>query len=66
MSGLEERLDPLLFLRIHRSTIVNIKRIKELQPLFHGEYVVTLQDGKQLTSGRSYRDKLQPILENRF
>jgi two-component system LytT family response regulator len=66
MSGLEARLDPHMFLRIHRSTIVNTKRIKELQLLFHGEYVVTLQDGKQLTSGRSYRDKLQPILENRF
>jgi two-component system, LytTR family, response regulator len=66
MSGLEAKLDPHKFLRIHRSTIVNLSRVKELQPLFHGEYVVTLQDGTQLTSGRSYRDKLQPLLENPF
>ncbi|MFZ0061974.1 MAG: LytTR family DNA-binding domain-containing protein [Pyrinomonadaceae bacterium] len=66
MSGLEARLDPHKFLRIHRSVIINLSRVKELQPLFHGEYVVTLQNGTQLTSGRSYRDKLQPLLENPF
>ncbi|HKR60538.1 MAG TPA: LytTR family DNA-binding domain-containing protein [Pyrinomonadaceae bacterium] len=66
MSGLEAKLDPHKFLRIHRSAIVNLSRIRELQPLFHGEYVVTLQDGTQLTSGRSYRDKLQPLLKNPF
>ena len=55
MSGLEGKLDPRRFLRIHRSTIVNLSHIKELQPLFHGEYVVTLKNGTQLTSGRSYR-----------
>lgn len=66
MSGLEVKLDPDKFLRIHRSTIVNLGRVKELQPLFHGEYVVTLRNGTQLTSGRSYRDKLQPLLENQF
>jgi two-component system LytT family response regulator len=66
LSGLEAKLDPQKFLRIHRSTIVNLSRVKELQPLFHGEYVVTLQNGTQLTSGRSYRDKLQPLLKNPF
>jgi len=66
MSGLEAKLDPIKFLRIHRSTIVNVKRIKELQPLFHGEYLLTLRDGTQLTSGRTYRDKIQPLLENHF
>ena len=66
MIGLEDRLDPHKFLRIQRSVIINISRVKELQPLFHGEYLVTLQDGTQLTSGRSYRDKLQPLLENPF
>lgn len=66
MGVLESRLDPARFLRIHRSTIVNIERIKEMHPLFHGEYVITLKDGVQLTSGRSYRDRLRPLLENPF
>lgn len=66
MSGLETRLDPARFLRIHRSIIINIDRIKDLHPLFHGEYVITLQDGTQLNSGRSYRDRLRPLLENPF
>ena len=66
MTALEATLDPKKFLRIHRSTIVNLQRVKELQPLFHGEYVVTLRNGTRLTSGRSYRAKLQPLLENPF
>jgi two-component system LytT family response regulator len=66
MGGLEARLDPARFLRVHRSTIINVNRIKELHPLFHGEYVITLQDGTKLNSGRSYREKLRPLLENPF
>jgi two-component system LytT family response regulator len=66
MSKLESCLDPKLFLRVHRSAIVNVTRIKELQPLFHGEYVIILTSGKELTSSRGYRDKLQPLLENAF
>jgi two-component system LytT family response regulator len=66
MSRLENRLDPAIFLRIHRSTIVNTAHIKELEPLFHGEYVIRLATGKELTSSRSYRDKLQGLLENAF
>jgi two-component system LytT family response regulator len=64
MSALEEKLDPEKFLRIHRSTIVNIERIQELQPWFHGDYVVLLKDGKQLTLSRSYRQKLQELFGN--
>jgi two-component system LytT family response regulator len=64
MNKLASRLDPARFLRIHRSTIINVKRIKELQPMFHGEYVVTLRDGTQLNSGRSYRQKLQNLLDD--
>ena len=66
LSSLEARLDPKKFLRIQRSIIVNLSRVKELQPLFHGEYVITLNDGTKLNSGRSYRNKLQLLLENPF
>jgi two-component system, LytTR family, response regulator len=66
MNRLEGKLSPAVFLRIHRSTIVNTTRIKELEPLFHGEYVITLANGKELTSSRTYRDKLQHLLENAF
>lgn len=60
MSSIEGRL-PRQFLRISRSTIVNTERIKELQPLFHGEYLVILRDGTKLTLSRSHRDKLQQL-----
>jgi two-component system LytT family response regulator len=61
MSSLEARLDPKRFLRIHRSTMVNIERIQELQPLFHGDYVVILRDGTQLNLSRGYRQRLQEV-----
>jgi two-component system LytT family response regulator len=64
MSALEGKLDPHKFLRIHRSTIVNIERIQELQPWFHGDYVVLLKDGTQLTLSRSYRQKFQDLFGN--
>jgi len=64
ISGLESQLDPRHFVRIHRSAIVNINRIKELQPWSHGEYHVILHDGTQLTLSRSYRDNLQSALGN--
>lgn len=60
MTALEARL-PKQFLRISRSTMVNTERIKELQPLFHGEYTVILRDGTKLTLSRSHRDKLQQL-----
>jgi len=61
MSSLEARLDPKRFLRIHRSTMVNIERIQELQPLFHGDYVVILRNGAQLNLSRGYRQRLQEV-----
>ncbi len=64
MNNIQTKLDPEKFLRIHRSTILKINRIKELQPWYHGEYVVTLENGKQLTSSRSYRHQLSKLLEN--
>jgi two-component system LytT family response regulator len=62
MSSLEKRLPPDQFLRISRSTIVNVERIKELQPMFHGEYVVILRNGAKLNLSRSYREKLNQLL----
>jgi len=62
ISSLEAQLDPKKFLRIHRSSIVRIDRIQELQPWFHGEYRIILQNGTQLTLSRNYRDKLQEAL----
>ena len=62
ISSLESQLDPKKFVRIHRSSIVRIDRIHELQPWFHGEYRIILQDGTQLTLSRNHRDKLQEAL----
>lgn len=61
MTSLEGRLPPEKFMRISRSTIVNIERIKELQPMFHGEYIVLLKNGTKLTLSRGYRDKLNHL-----
>jgi two-component system LytT family response regulator len=62
MNALEEKLDPEMFLRIHRSVIVNIDRIKELQPAFHGDYFVILKNNKQLPLSRGYRERIEPFL----
>ncbi|MBI2685225.1 MAG: response regulator transcription factor [Acidobacteria bacterium] len=64
MNALEQRLDSHRFLRIHRSTIINADRIKELRPWFHGEYVVLLKDGTELTLSRTYREKILSVLGN--
>jgi two-component system, LytTR family, response regulator len=59
MNAVEDKLDPDLFYRIHRSHIVNIERVRELQPSFNGEYMVCLKSGARLTLSRGYREKLQ-------
>lgn len=56
LTKMEGKLDPQKFLRIHRSTIVNLGRIRELQPHFNGEYVVILKSGDRLKLSRSYKD----------
>ncbi len=58
MNALERQLDPDCFLRIHRSTIVNVDRVKELNRMFNGEYEVRLHDGTTLTLSRGYRSQL--------
>jgi two-component system LytT family response regulator len=62
MAAMEARLDPARFARIHRSTIVNLARIRELQPTFNGEYLVLLHSGAKLTLSRGYRDALRSRL----
>jgi two-component system, LytTR family, response regulator len=66
MNTLEKSLDPDRFLRIHRSTIVNLGRVKDLQPGTHGEFVLTLRNGVQLQSGRTYQEKLRALATNPF
>ena len=62
ISSLEAQLDPRKFVRIHRSTVVRIDRIQELQSWSHGEYRVILHNGKELTLSRNYRENLQAVL----
>jgi two-component system LytT family response regulator len=62
MKQFEERLDPTQFQRVHRSTIVNIRRIRKLKPHTNGEYFLTLDGGHELKLSRSYRDRLERIL----
>lgn len=62
MNELEARLDPGQFLRVHRSSIVNLDRIRELQPWFRGDYRVILRDGTELTLTKNHREKLESRL----
>ena len=64
ISAMEQQLPPSAFARIHRSIIVNLDRIKELQPLFYGDYAVVLTDGTRLTLSRSYRPKVLDLLSS--
>jgi two-component system LytT family response regulator len=64
MNEMESKLDPAKFLRIHRSTIVNIERIRELQPHFNGEYIVVLHDGSEHKLSRTRREQLQTLLKS--
>lgn len=58
MNGLEEKLDPTQFVRIHRTTIVNLQRIRDTRPASHGDHIVVLHDGTQLQLSRAYRERL--------
>jgi two-component system, LytTR family, response regulator len=58
MADLEAQLDPVRFARIHRSTLVNLDRIREIRPAWHGDFDVVLEDGTQLKLSRHYRDRL--------
>jgi len=62
LTAMEAQLDPEKFVRIHRSSLVNVERIKELQPLFNGEYSLILEDKTRLTLSRKYKDNLFKVL----
>jgi two-component system LytT family response regulator len=64
MGDLETKLDPAKFIRIHRSTIVNLDRVREMHPHFNGEYMVILLDGTELKLSRSRREQLQQLLNS--
>src|SRR5882724_10651952 len=66
MNTLEKSLDPEAFVRIHRSLIVNLRRVKEVQPASHGEYVLLLHGGVRLQSGRTYHERIKALLANPF
>ncbi len=65
LKDLEARLDSSRFLRIHRSIVVNLDRVRELRPWFHGAYIVVLLDGTELTSGRTHSSQLRALLAGR-
>jgi two-component system, LytTR family, response regulator len=61
MSSMEQRLDPSRFVRLHRSLMVNVEWVRELEPLARGEYAVWMEDGTRLVSGRNYRSRVQQL-----
>lgn len=63
MGNFYATLDPQKFLRIHRSTIVNIERIKDIRPVYKGEYVITLTTGISLKASRGYRHQIQSLVD---
>ena len=62
LSNVDARLNPKHFLRIHRSTIVNLSRVRAVESVFQGEYIVILSDGTKLNSSSSYRDRIESTL----
>lgn len=65
MNEMERKLEPQEFVRIRRSTLVNVRRIREFRPLFKGAYAVLLRDGTELTSSRRYRSSLDAFFHGR-
>jgi two-component system LytT family response regulator len=66
ISRVSERLDPHRFVRIHRSTLVNVQKIKELQPCNSGEYMVILRNGKELACSRTYKTGIRKLIGRTF
>ncbi len=66
MEGLESRLNPRKLIRVHRSRIINVAAIKEIQPWFHGEFILIMKDGAKITLSRAYRDKFKTLFGGSF
>lgn len=66
MNTIEGVLDNDRFLRVHRSHIVNVRRIAQLWSIAHGQYVIELRSGERLQSGRTYRERIRRALSNPF
>ena len=64
ISHLEETLAPLDFVRVHRSALINVAAIQEIQPWFHGDFVILLRNGAKVTSGRSYREVVKSLTKS--
>jgi two-component system LytT family response regulator len=62
LSGVQEKLDPRKFQRVHRCRIVNVSRIAAIHPMLNGTYSVELRNGVRLTTGRQYRDAIQSLI----
>jgi two-component system LytT family response regulator len=63
LQSMEASLPPATFIRIHRSAVINVSRIREIQPWFGGEYVVSLRGGTKVYTSRRYRARLQALME---
>jgi two-component system, LytTR family, response regulator len=66
MNDIEKKLESDRFVRVHRSTIVNLDYVKEMQPLPSGEYDIAMRDGTQLRLSRGYRQRLMDLLRDSF
>jgi two-component system, LytTR family, response regulator len=66
MNDIEKKLESDRFVRVHRSTIVNLDYVKEMQPLPSGEYDIAMRDGTQLRLSRGYRARLMDLLRDSF
>ncbi len=62
LKSVEGQLDPDVFIRVHRSIIINVDRVESVEPHLHGEYEVTMQDGTRFTTSRSYSSRLRALL----
>lgn len=62
LTRLATNLDPAIFLRIHRSAIVNSERIEKIAPLYRGDYLITLTGGAQIRSSRAYAASVHRLL----
>lgn len=66
INNFENKLDPEMFIRVHRSHIVNVKFITEFKPYFNGEYILLMANGQEVKLSRSYKDKIKKLLGKEF